>query len=153
MGKVDTNSTESQDKIHGLAETLPPARHHAALEEISRLVAVLEAERDLLVSGKWEGLDAVLEEKEQRSRNLAELLSGLSAVEDPSSGGDVPVRNALLHLSELAAVNLVLARDSSLIVEQVMREISQEIEGGGTYGSSGAVGPGRPSPAMVSTRS
>ncbi len=144
MDRDDTGSAEQKKNGGELSETF---------SEIALLVTVLERERDLLVAGDWEGLDAVLEEKDRRSRRLGELLSGLSPEELEGSSGEEPtLRSLLTHLSELVSVNLVLARESSLMVEQVLREISLEAEGGGTYGSSGEVGSARPQPAMVSTR-
>lgn len=144
MDRHDTGSSEQEKSGGDISETF---------SEIARLVTVLERERDLLVAGDWERLDAVLEEKERRSRRLGELLSGLSPEElDGASGEETSLRGLLTHLSELVSVNLVLARESSLMVEQVLREISLEAEGGGTYGSSGEVGNARPQPAMVSTR-
>lgn len=127
----------------------------AALAIVDRLVPVLERERDLLVSGEWEGLDAVLESKETLGQALGELLSELSPEdrEMAAEGEDSKLRSALLHLSELTAVNMAIARESSLIIEQLLREVSLDAEGGGTYGASGSVDPSRrPSPALVSTR-
>lgn len=127
----------------------------AALAVVDRLVPVLERERDLLVSGEWEGLDAVLESKETLGQALGELLSELSPEdrEMAAEGEDSKLRSALLHLSELTAVNMAIARESSLIIEQLLREVSLDAEGGGTYGASGSVDPSRrPSPALVSTR-
>lgn len=132
-----------------------PATQEAALAVVDRLVPVLERERDLLVSGEWEGLDAILESKETLGRTLGELLSELSPEdrEMAAEGNDSKLRSALLHLSELTAVNMAIARESSLIIEQLLREVSLDAEGGGTYGASGSVDPSRrPSPALVSTR-
>ena len=152
MGRIDTNSTGPDKETGEFPEGIGGEVPLAALSEISHLVTVLEAERDLLVSGDWERLDPVLEEKDRRSRRLAELLSVLTPDDERLGGEEPSLRSALMHLSELVSVNLVLARESSVMVEQVLREIAHETEGGGTYGSSGAVGSSRPSPAMVSTR-
>lgn len=132
------------------------------LAEVLRMNAVLESERDLLVSGEWERLDVLLEDKIRLSGTLAGFLSGLSPETldepeaDPSPDGDngaPSLRGAILHMEELASVNLVLARESSLIVKRVLNEINLESQGGQTYGSSGTVGPGgQQSPALVSTR-
>ena len=151
MDRHDTSSA-GQEENDGI---IPGSLKECSLEafsEIARLVTVLETERDLLVSGDWEKLDPVLEEKSRRSRRLGELLSGLSPDQTGGDEEEPSLRSALMHLSELAAVNLVLARESSLMVEQVLREITLDAEGGGTYGASGEVGTARPSPAMVSTR-
>ena len=144
MDRHDTGSSEQEEK---------GGERREALSELSHLVTVLERERDLLVAGDWERLDAVLEEKDRRSRRLGELMSSLPTEEFDISAGEEPtLRGLLTHLSELASVNLVLARESSLMVGQVLREIALEAEGGGTYGASGEVGATRPAPAMVSTR-
>ena len=153
IGIIDRHDTSSagHEENDGILPGSPEASALEAFSEVSRLVTVLETERDLLISGDWEKLDPVLEEKSRRSRRLSELLSGLS----PDQAGEdeeTSLRSALMHLSELASVNLVLARESSLMVEQVLREITLDAEGGGTYGASGEVGTARPSPAMVSTR-
>ncbi|EQD25158.1 MAG: flagellar protein FlgN [Nitrospirae bacterium] len=152
MDRDDTSSAGQED-IGGEGPWTPETCSREALFEVARLVTVLETERDLLVSGDWEKLDPVLEEKSRRSRRLGELLSGLSPESFGEGQGEAPtLRSALVHLSELATVNHVLARESALIVEQVVREIALDAEGGGTYGASGEVGTARPSPAMVSTR-
>ena len=127
----------------------------SALKEVLLLTSVLESERDLIVSGDWERLDGILEEKGRHAKSLAEFLSGLLPEDLAETGAEegVPsLRSALLHLEELASVNLAIARESSMIVEHVLREVSLESEGGQTYGSGGTVGPGRQSPALVSTR-
>ena len=151
MDRHDTSSAGHEEN-DGILPRSPEASALEAFSEIARLVTVLETERDLLVSGDWEKLDPVLEEKARRSRRLSELLSGLSPDQAGEDEEEPTLRSALMHLSELASVNLVLARESSLMVEQVLREITLDAEGGGTYGASGEVGTARPSPAMVSTR-
>ncbi len=126
-----------------------------ALQEVRLLVSVLESERDLLVSGDWERLDSLLEEKNRRSGILENLLADLPPedfLETEQDDGAPSLRSALLHLEELASVNLAIARESSMMVEHVLREISVESDGGKTYGSRGTVGPGSQSPALVSTR-
>ncbi len=126
-----------------------------ALAVVGKLVPVLEQERDLLVSGDWEGLETLTESKEALGRSLGELLSELSPEERDRVGEEEgsALRSALLHLSELTAVNLAIARESAQIVGQLLREISLDAEGGGTYGASGSVDPGRrTSPTLVSTR-
>ncbi|MGC8529333.1 MAG: hypothetical protein ACP5OP_03945 [Leptospirillia bacterium] len=140
--------------IEGEQTADPSRRWEEALGVIGQLVPVLERERDLLVSGDWEGLDALTESKESLGRSLGELLSGLSTEERAQVGEEgSALRGALLHLSELTAVNLAIARESSQIVGQLLREISLDSAGGGTYGSSGSVDPARrTSPALVSTR-
>ena len=132
------------------------ALKEAALNEARLLVTVLESERDLLVSGNWESLDVILEEKGQRTKAMAELLAGLLPEDFLGKENEVDgpsLRSALLHVEELASVNLAIARESSMIVENVLRELTQESEGGRTYGSGGTVGSGQSSPALVSTRS
>lgn len=131
------------------------SRGQAALREMRLLVSVLEAERDRLVSGDWEALEALLAEKADRSKSLSLALAALLP-EDLSGEADpeeaMALKGALLHVEELASVNLVIARESSLIVDQVLREVAFDAQGP-TYGSGGTVGPGRQSPALVSTRS
>ncbi len=153
MGSTEAKSTNPVRKTGESLEGPAVKALQGGLAEISLLVSLLESERDLLVSGDWEKLDAVLAEKDARSRRLADLLSELSAMEEDCPEEAVTAfRSALVHLSELVSVNLVLARESSLLVGQVLREISHETEGGGTYGAGGTVDISRPSPAMVSTR-
>ena len=153
MAKVDI-SDRSPD-IEGARTAEPSRLREEALAVVGQLVPVLERERDLLVSGDWEGLDALTESKESLGRSLGELLSELSPEERAQVGEEEgsALRSALLHLSELTAVNLAIARESSQIVGQLLREISLDNEGGGTYGASGSVDPARrTSPALVSTR-
>ena len=155
---VDSFDKSPESRESGKPEgrsSLISETQEAALAVVDRLVPVLERERDLLVSGEWEGLDAVLESKETLGQALGELLSKLSPEdrEMAAEGEDSKLRSALLHLSELTAVNMAIARESSLIIEQLLREVSLDAEGGGTYGASGSVDPSRrPSPALVSTR-
>lgn len=151
--KVDIS--DGSPNVEGAHSVDPSSLREEALAVVGKLVPVLEQERDLLVSGDWEGLDALTESKETLGRSLGELLSELSPEERAQVGEEEgsALRGALLHLSELTAVNLAIARESSLIVGQLLREISLDAEGGGTYGASGSVDPAhRTSPTLVSTR-
>jgi hypothetical protein len=158
MSTVDIFEKSPVDPVgddQGLAEPSGESLKESALKEVLLLTSVLESERDLIVSGDWERLDGVLEEKGRRSKSLSEFLSGLlpeDLAETGTEEGVPSLRSALLHLEELASVNLAIARESSMLVEHVLREISLESEGGQTYGSGGMVGPGHQSPALVSTR-
>ena len=134
------------------------------LDHVRLLTEILLEEQELLLSGRSENLEDVLFRKILESDRFASLIerSGLEerfslgeepASNDPENGSFfVELRASLLHLSEIASVNLVIARESAQTVAGFLKALRQSEGDFETYGARGDLGMALGSPSMVSTR-
>lgn len=136
-----------------LATTLPPVLEHVRL-----LKEILLEEQELLLAGTPEALEDVILRKMMISEQfgilleksrIAEIISRPDSVSTPLLA---ELRSGLLHLSEIASVNLVIARESAQTVSGFLKALRQEEGDFETYGARGDLGTTLRSPSMVSTR-
>ncbi len=135
------------------------------LDHAQRLKDILLEEQTLLLEGDPVALEPVLVRKINASDLFQSILleagfSGASPVFPEESFETDPSRLALLrsfrsellHLSEIASVNLVIAQESVQTVSLFLRALRQEEGSFDTYGARGNLGTTSSAPAMVSTR-
>jgi flagellar biosynthesis/type III secretory pathway chaperone len=149
----------SSPQDSSLASLLPTLLDHVRL-----LTEILQKEQDLLLSGPPEDLEEILSRKMLASDRLSDLLarSGLGSLFEGSRESLVPLpenapslselKAGLLHLSEIASVNLVIARESAQTVAGFLKALRQSEGDFETYGARGDLGMTLGSPALVSTR-
>ncbi|MCL4462118.1 MAG: hypothetical protein M1297_10510 [Nitrospirae bacterium] len=134
------------------------------LEHVRLLIEILLEEQELLLSGRPEELEEVLSRKVLQSDRFSELLerSGLAAclsrsekpfLSEPEGFSCLSeLRANLVHLSEIASVNLVIARESAQTVAGFLKALRQCEGDFETYGSRGVPEMTLGSPSLVSTR-
>lgn len=135
------------------------------LDHVQLLKEILLEEQALLLEGDPVALEPLLARKINASDLFQSLLldSGFSGSSpafseesfetDPSTLEMLrSFRAGLLHLSEIASVNLVIAQESSQTVALFLRALRQEEGSFDTYGVRGNLGTTSSQPAMVSTR-
>ncbi len=135
------------------------------LDHVRRLKEILVEEQALLLGGDPVALESVLVRKINASELFQNLLveSGFSgsspvfseaAFEMESSRLELlrSFRSELLHLSEIASVNLVIAQESVQTVSLFLRALRQEEGSFDTYGAKGNLGTTSSAPTLVSTR-
>ena len=134
------------------------------LDHVRLLTEILLEEQELLLSGPPEDLEDVLSRKILESDRFADLLERsrlASLLADPEDPSVFLPENALflselkaglLHLSEIASVNLVIARESAQTVAGFLKALRQSEGDFETYGARGDLGRTLGSPALVSTR-
>lgn len=128
------------------------------LEHVRLLKEILQEEQELLLGGTPESLEDVISRKMMMSEQFGvllektrfgEILSRPDTVSAPLLG---ELRSSLLHLAEIASVNLVIARESAQTVAGFLKALRQEEGDFETYGARGDLGMTLRSPSMVSTR-
>ncbi|MHB8421923.1 MAG: hypothetical protein ACYC9S_07840 [Leptospirales bacterium] len=147
-------------EIRGFLSVLP-----SLLDHIQLLKEILLEEQTLLLEGDPVALEPVLAQKINASNVFQTLLldSGFSgstpAYSEEAFETDHETlsmlrsfRAELLHLSEIASVNLVIAQESVQTVSLFLRALRQEEGSFDTYGVRGNLGSTSSQPAMVSTR-
>lgn len=146
------------------SDSHPVSPFPVLLDHVRLLTEILLEEQELLLSGRSEDLEDVLSRKILESDRFSSLIerSGLeerlSLEEEPASGDPengsffAELRASLLHLSEIASVNLVIARESAQTVAGFLKALRQSEGDFETYGARGDLGMALGSPSMVSTR-
>jgi hypothetical protein len=135
------------------------------LGQIRVLKDVLLREQSLLMGSDPGDLEAVVTQKIVETEKFQALM--IDAGFTPE--GEVPswttsesdrersefmktFRAEIIHLAEIASVNMVVAQESAQAVSAFMKVLRQEEGAFDTYGSRGDLGTPPPAPAMVSTR-
>lgn len=154
------NASESQE---GFSSTLD-----LLLEQIRVLKDVLLREQSLLLGSEPGDLEAVVTQKIVETERFQVLMTDAGftpegtvpswAVAGSDLGGPGGIeflknfRAEIIHLAEIASVNMVVAQDSVQTVSAFLKVLRQEDGAFDTYGSRGDLGTPPPAPAMVSTR-
>ena len=151
------NASESQE---GFSSTLD-----LLLEQIRVLKDVLLREQSLLLGSEPGDLEAVVTQKIVETERFQVLMTDAGFTPE----GTVPswavadydpehleflknFRAEIIHLAEIASVNMVVAQDSVQTVSAFLKVLRQEDGAFDTYGSRGDLGAPPSAPTMVSTR-
>lgn len=151
------HETESQE---GFSSTLD-----LLLEQIRVLKDVLLREQSLLLGSEPGDLEAAVTQKIVETEKFQALMidAGFTpegtvpswAVAESDPGRFEFLKNfraEIIHLAEIASVNMVVAQESVQTVSAFLKVLRQEEGAFDTYGSRGDLGAPPPAPAMVSTR-
>jgi hypothetical protein len=130
-----------------------------------RVVAdCLVREQEAFLSSDLTDLSSAIENKVFESDRLSEMLAGWEEKNpgylqrpDLLTGEDLSILQSFRHeisqLSELAAVNMILAQESGQLVSSLVRTLTSDPGQYHTYNPSGGLGgASSPAPTLVSTR-